>query len=213
MPSKGKAIVLMLLMMVLLLMAWTFYGLERSFEPVISKVAEIRAKQLAVETINRVITEKIVDNAEYQTLMVIHKDDQNRPVLIQPNLIKIEKLQATALLEINQALKNLSSQEFSIPLGVVSGSKLLANQGPDINVSVKPMGTVDIEMVSEFKQAGINQTRHVLSLKVNTEIMVVVPFVSCQTKVVSIVPVADNIIIGPVPSIMMNLDPLTQRLK
>lgn len=204
--GKGRRLLLSGLILVLAFSAWTFYSLEKSFEPVLAKVAEIRAKQIAVETINRVIADKIVSNVEYRDLMIIHKDRQDRPVLIQPNLIKIEKLQATTLLEVNEALKNLSGQDLGIPLGVVLGSKLLAAQGPKLKVSVVPMGTVDVEVINEFKQAGINQTRHILSLKINTEIMVLIPFMNSQAKVSTVVKVADNIIIGPVPSVLMNID-------
>lgn len=204
--SKRRSLLLIWLILFSAFSGWTFYNLEQSFEPVLTKVAEMRAKQIAVETINRVITEKVVNNVEYQDLMIIHKDFQNRPVLIQPNLIKIEKLQAATLLEVNEALKNLSDQDFGIPLGIVLGSKLLAAQGPRIMVSVMPMGTVDVEVINEFKEAGINQTRHILSLKVNTEISVLVPFMNSQAKVSTLVQVADNIIIGPVPSVMMNMD-------
>lgn len=203
--GQGKKVVLSGLALLIAFSVWIFYSLEQSIEPVLAKVAEVKAKQIAVETINRVITDKIVNNVEYQELMFIHKDVNNRPVLIQPNLIKIEKLQATTLLEVNEALKNLPHQEFGIPLGVVLDSKLLAALGPELKVSIVPMGTVDVEVINEFKQAGINQTRHILSLKVNTEINVLIPFMDSQAKVSTMVQVADNIIIGPVPSVMMNL--------
>ena len=203
--GQGKKVVLSGLALLIALAVWIFYSMEQSFEPVLAKVAEVKAKQIAVETINRVITDKIVNNVEYQELMFIHKDVNNRPVLIQPNLMKIEKLQATTVLEVNEALKNLPHQEFGIPLGVVLDSKLLAAQGPEVKVSIVPMGTVDVEVINEFKQAGINQTRHILSLKVNTEISVLIPFMNTQAKVSTVVKVADNIIIGPVPSVMMNL--------
>jgi sporulation protein YunB len=202
--GQSKKVVLSGLALLIAIAVWTFYSMEQSFEPVLAKVAEVKAKQIAVETINRVITDKIVNNVEYQELMFIHKDVNNRPVLIQPNLMKIEKLQATTVLAVNEALKNLPHQEFGIPLGVVLGSKLLAAQGPEVKVSIVPMGTVEVEVINDFKQAGINQPRHILSLKVNTEISVLIPFMSSRAKVSTVVAVADNIIIGPVPSVMFS---------
>lgn len=208
-PSRRKLLsrgnkALFLLVCLFAVLAWGFYGLEKSIEPPLTQMAEIRAKQIATETINRVIVEKIVSNVEYADLMTVHKDQEGRPVLIQPNLLKIEKLQAVALLEINRALQNLGEQQFNIPLGLVFENKLLASSGPNVKVSVVQDGTVDVEVINEFKQAGINQTRHILSLKVNAEMMTVVPLSRTKTQVSTVVKVADNIIIGQVPSVLMN---------
>ncbi len=62
------------------------------------------------------------------------------------------------------------------------------------------MGTVQVQVVDKFEQAGINQTRHMVYLVATTQIRIVVPLVSKSVSVNTQVPVAEYVVVGEVPS-------------
>jgi sporulation protein YunB len=109
---------------------------------------------------------KEIDAVNYQDLIFVQKDSQGRIVLMQPNIVRINQLVSDTTLYINNNLKELEKKEFSIPLGQVLGSQLLANYGPHINVKILPIGTVKTIVSDNFVEAGINQTRHRLYLNI-----------------------------------------------
>lgn len=178
--------------------------IERNLKPTISEIAEAKARWIATESVNNAVKHKIADSVDYHDLIAVQKDSQGRVVLMQPNIVRINQLASDTTLAINDALKELSNEKFSIPLGQVLGSQLLANYGPQIKVSIYPIGTVKATVSDHFEEAGINQTRHRLYLDVQSQVKVVVPLITSQVKVSAQVPVTDTIIVGQVPSTYVN---------
>ena len=73
------------------------------------------------------------------------------------------------------------------------------SSGPQIRVSVVPVGSVTTRFVTSFESAGINQTRHEISLEASVLMRIVVPAGSNSVSVSTYVPIAESIIVGEVP--------------
>ncbi|HBG22739.1 MAG TPA: sporulation protein YunB, partial [Peptococcaceae bacterium] len=157
------------------LLLLTLFTVERNLKPTIKQIGEAKARQVATEAINNAVKHKIADSVNYQDLVFVQKDSQGRIVLMQPNIVRINQLASDTTLYINDDLKKLENKEFSIPLGQVLGSQLLANYGPGIKVNIRPIGTVKTSVSDTFTEAGINQTRHRLYLNIESQVRVVVP--------------------------------------
>lgn len=181
------------------------FVVERNLKPTIREIGEAKARQIATEAVNNAVKHKIADAVNYHDLISVQKDSQGRIVLMQPNIVRINQLASDTTLEINNALKGLSNEKFSIPIGQVLGSQLLANYGPHIKVSIYPIGTVKATVSDHFEEAGINQTRHRLYLDVQSQVKVVVPLITTQVRVSAQVPVTDTIIVGQVPDTYVRL--------
>lgn len=196
-----------------------FFLVEHNLRLTIISLAEAQARWTATEAIHNAILEKITTDVVYSDLIKPEKDAQQRIVFMQANIVAINRLASEAVLEAQQTLEGLKDESFSIPLGQVLGSKLLANYGPGIGLRLLPVGTVKVTVADDFTEAGINQTRHRIYLVVESEIRVVIPFIQSDIQVSTRVPIADAIIVGPVPETYVNFDvgasadmPLSQRL-
>ncbi|NPV27871.1 MAG: sporulation protein YunB [Firmicutes bacterium] len=196
--NKKLRSIILFLVGALLVLFINFKIVENNLKPTILAMAEAKARQIATRTINDAINTRVVTNVEYTDLVYVHKDNRGRVVMMQPNTIKINKIASETTLEVQRSLQALKEEGFYIPLGQVLGSQLLASYGPEIHVRIVPIGTVQTEVVDEFAQAGINQTRHMLYLKVKSMVRIVVPLVSADVQVVSTVPIAETIILGVV---------------
>lgn len=179
--------------------------LEINLRPTIVKVAETKAQLEATKIINNAVYQNI-SNINYQDLIDIHKDNDNRIVLMMPNTVKINRLAANTSLDITEEFDKLKTQGFSVPLGLITGSVLLSNTGPPINIGIVPAGTIDVDVNDEFVEAGINQTKHRIYLNVKTNMQIVVPFIRSNFEVAVQVPVTESIIVGPVPEWYMKFN-------
>lgn len=183
----------------LALVLGVFLVVERNIKPTLLALAEARAKIVAVEAMNDAVSEEIVESVKYQDLISLHKDTRGRVVLMQPNTVEISRLASKVTTYIQGRLESLKSEQVEIPLGQVFGSKLLANFGPRLKVGLIPVGTVKVNLVSDFREAGINQTLHQLFLEVTATVQIVVPLVYSTTEVSTTVPLAETVIVGEVP--------------
>lgn len=177
-----------------------FWVVESHLKPTLLAIAETKATLLATESINRVISERINQNVDSQKLVNVTLDSRGRVVLIQPNTIEFNKIAADITMRVQDILKEIGEEKIKIPMGQILGSQLLATVGPDITVTVIPIGTVLVKVIDKFEQAGINQTRHMIYLVATTQIKIVVPLVSKSVSVDTQVPISEYVVVGEVPS-------------
>jgi sporulation protein YunB len=187
-------------LVLLVLAVSTFWTIETHLKPTLMAIAEAKAIQVATQTINSVVNEKVSQHIDPQTLVNIRLDSHGRVVFIQPNTLEFNRLAADTTIKVQAALKLITAEKVYIPIGQVFGSQLLASMGPPIVVTIIPIGTVQVKVVDKFEQAGINQTRHMVYLFATTHVRIVVPLVSSTVSVNTQVPIAEYVVVGEVPS-------------
>ena len=89
----------------------------------------------------------------------------------------------------------------------------MTDSGPRIPVGVVPVGAITTKFVTRFESAGINQTRHEISIETSTQMRIVIPIGAATVSVTTIVPVAEAIIVGDVPSSYVNVPDVGSMLK
>ena len=190
------------LMVVILLsvVGAAFWIVESHLKPTLLAIAEAKATLIATETINNVINEKVSKEINTDKMIHVRVDERGRVVLIQPNAMEFNRLAADTTIKVQDGLKAISAEKIYIPIGQVVGSQLMASWGPNIVVTIIPIGTVQVTVVDKFDQAGINQTRHLVYLMATTTVRIVVPLVSKSVHVTTQVPVAEYVVVGDVPN-------------
>jgi len=183
-----------------------YFFLDARVRPTLFSMAEIEATQMAVAAINHTVQKEVSGgNMDYRDFIAVHRDYNGRVALMQANTVWINRMAADITLEVQNELQGLNNKQVSVPLGQLLGSYIFANMGPCIKVGIHPMGTVNINVIDRFEQAGINQTRHKIYLDFTTMVRVVIPLHSGEVKVVTKVPVAESIIVGDVPNAVINM--------
>ncbi|MBO8169512.1 MAG: sporulation protein YunB [Thermoanaerobacteraceae bacterium] len=190
----------------LLVLVCAFLIVEFSLKPTIIVFSEAEARWRATEAINQAVLETIVEDMDYEKLVYIQRNEDNEVIYMQQNLAQLNKINTKATLAIQKSLEKLKNRKFAVPLGQLTGSKLLANYGPNISLWLLPLGTVSVKVQDRFEDAGINQTRHKIYLKVQSDIRVVIPLIESKITVTTQVPVADTVIVGAVPETYMKID-------
>lgn len=184
----------------LLLLLFFYYFTEYRLKPAIIAVSETLAKETAVNTINDAINEKVLKGIEYKDLIYVRTDNNGKVSMLQANTIEMNLLAAKITKEVKENLNNIGPLYAKIPLGSVFSSDLFANVGPRIKVGLLPVGSVDVDFMSQFEPAGINQTRHRIYLDIQTTIRIIAPLASDKVMVTLHMPIAESIIVGDVPA-------------
>ena len=177
----------------------------RNLTPLLVAMSEARAKQLAVEAINQAVDEVMDENLSYDALVTAIPDENGQIAMLVANTMKMNDLASAAALAAQRNLGELEDQGVEVPLGSALGISLFSGMGPDIRGSVVPVGSVTTRFVTKFESAGINQTRHEISLEATTTMRIVIPTGTDTIQVTSTIPIAESIIVGTVPESYVNV--------
>lgn len=179
----------------------------RFFAPIIFQVAENEAKRIAIVTSDRAILEIFNKlDISYDDLFTLEKNDEGKIISLSSDMINVNRVKSEVALCVQERISNIKSTELNLPLGTILGSNLFAGFGPYISFEMMPVGVSVVDIVSEFTDSGINQTHLSISLKVNTDIMLLMPGMRRLSKISCDVPVIDTVILGDVPSSYVNVD-------
>ena len=197
------------LVVIAALMALTVWGLtrlERNLTEVVLSLAQAQARALAVQALNETADEIVLSGVTYDQLMAVTMDDSGQIRLIQANTPKMNLLATRASTAAQQKIASLEQQSLYVPLGSALGMTLFAGAGPLIEVRILPVGAVNAGFATEFETAGINQTRHKISLTLTAQVELVIPTGAMEVQAVTQVAVAESIIVGQVPDSYVNME-------
>lgn len=201
---RQKVLLSSLLITVALIAVTGVILFERTMAPAAAAVALRRAEAEAVAAISRALSEKVAEPLRYDDLVRVERDDQGRITFMQVNTGTANEMVAGIQSSVQSELASLSGAAFRLPLGLLMESTLLAAHGPRIKVRMIPMGNVHVMIHQSFDHAGINQTRHTLSIDVEARVQVAVPLFREETVVRTRAPLVDAVIVGEVPSQYLN---------
>lgn len=181
----------------------SLFYVERALRHTVITLAEAEAIWSATHAINTAVLEHVSAHVSYADLIKPEKDANNQVIFMQINTMLVNKIKSEAEIAIQDSLRELEQKRISIPFGQVFGAKLLSNLGPMIRLVVVPMGTVHVDVADSFEAAGINQTRHRIYLNVRSDVRVVFPLLDREVPITTQIPIADAIIVGPVPQVYL----------
>lgn len=185
--------------LIALLLAACMVMMERNFKPLVFSLAEARSASMASQVLYGALAEAIEDGVSYEELMSVRMDERGQVALLSANTMAMNRLADRAGQAALRRLSDMSSERVSVPLGAALGLTLLAGSGPDVPVSIVPIGSVATEFATEFEACGINQTRHKVYLQLTASIRIVIPTGAKTTQVSANMLVAESIIVGSVP--------------
>lgn len=176
-----------------------FLAAERNFKPLVFSLAEARSAALATQVLRSAVAEALEGEVTYDQLMNVRMDEKGQVALLSANTMRLNQLADKAGTAAQRMLQSMSSERVSVPLGAALGLTLFAGSGPDIPVSIVPIGSITTEFETEFEASGINQTRHKIFLTVTASIRIVIPTGAKTTQVTVNMLAAESIIVGAVP--------------
>ena len=195
--KKRRRIILLLIF--LLVMTVAFFELR--LRPVTDSVAEIQAQALATEIINRSVSQVLEEtNITSAQLEEITYTPDGRVAAVSADTVVANRLKNAVTLRIQESISGIKNHRVNISLGTLIGGEIISGIGPSVPLFISLSGNVTSDFESCFEQGGLNQTVHKLSLRVSTEINILMPLSSVSTLVETYVLISETVIVGSVPS-------------
>jgi sporulation protein YunB len=145
--------------------------------------------------VNRILRENDYGGDHFVSL---EKDAEGNITAITADTAHINALSSQLLSEIARAADS-ETLHLRIPLGSLLGSDLLMGRGPQIPVEVLMLTSSFVRFDNDLISTGINQSRHVITLKADVDIDILMPWETITTTVETDVLIAETVIIGRVP--------------
>ena len=180
--------------------------IDNAVKPTILSISEAKLRAISVSAMNAAVQETIGSEINYTDLINIEKDNSGHIVLVSANAAMMNHLAADTAIAAQNKISSIGEQGISIPIGTIIGGQLLSGRGPSVRVKFEPVGSVTTDFMTEFEDAGINQTRHKIFLILNATVKIVVGNASQKVDISSQVLISETIIIGDVPQSYLRFD-------
>lgn len=111
------------------------YYAWNAMEPVFDELCIEEAKGIATIIANREAS-KVMDKYGYNDLFKIEKDNTGEVQLVSANVIVINQITSDIAVDVQEALESYEDAKVKLPLGILSGNKLLAGSLPDMKIKI-----------------------------------------------------------------------------
>lgn len=209
----GCGFFVLMLFVLVLAGVWRWY--TGVFSPLVQSLCEAKANRLGQELIHSSVAQ-LLGKEEYlgSNFLRVEKTQEGEPTLVLPDTMVMNRFRSELILLISNRFNTTESAKFSIPIGNLSGIEFFSNRGPRLTLDAYPYGEVFVEMFSEFSDAGVNQTRHAMTVRVTLDVLMALPGHSpCKARVVATVPMSETVVVGSVPNSYTNLETEEEKLR
>ena len=181
----------------------------KAVTPVFNRLCSDKAKSVATIITNEETTNAIKDY-KYSDFVIIHKDNKGNIIMLESNMKNINYVISDVANKIQVSINNTKEEDVTISLGSFTGISILAGRGYKVPIRISTIGNVKTSVKSEFISQGINQTLHRLYLEIECEISILTPFNTINESIVNQLILAENVIVGNIPSTYYNLEGISQ---
>ena len=183
----------------------TCFSIWNFINPIFENLCEDKAKSVATIITNEETT-NIMKKYNYDTFFTVEKDNNGNVQMINANVLKINQVTSDIALNIQNRLDEKEKNSIYIMAGAITGINYLSGFGPKITLKISSSGNVDTDLRSEFISQGVNQTMHRVYLDIKTNVSILTSFKTIQKTIENQVLIAENVIVGNIPSTYYNFD-------
>ncbi len=175
--------------------------MDLSFRPIIETVNAYECHEMVSRVINdAVLAELENEDADYSKLVNLTTNADGEVISLESNVMNINKLKTRIAQRLEREIERLSEIEIQIPIGTLLGIQLLHGKGFSVGMTVQPMGFATASIISEFSEAGLNQTLHRIVIEINADVDAIIPGFSTRVPVKTTIVAAETVIVGRVPN-------------
>lgn len=173
---------------------------DLTLTPIIKKVNTYECHAAVSDIINKAVTAELErENADYSSMVKLVRDEHGAVCSVETRTMTINRLKTGISERIERELDRMSDIKVMIPVGNLTGLTLLHGKGFDVGMTVSPVGYAKTSIISQFEEAGINQTLHRIIVEISVVTDAVIPGVSARVPVSTSITAAETVIVGAVP--------------
>ena len=195
---KRFALFLVVLIVLTIIVLLNVYW--KSTLPTLIDITQARIGAQTLFVVNEAVSTVIEDYENFATLLNIERDNDGNIILLSSNTLQVNNIARRTAILSQQKLDMLAKEEIEIPFGTISGIPLFSEMGPDIIITVTPIGAVNCTFTSNFESVGINQTLHRMYINVQCQVDLIIPQTHHTVNFDIPILVCESVIVGKVPT-------------
>lgn len=173
---------------------------DLSFRPMVESINAYECHELVAKIINDAVLAEIErEGAQYSTLVNLTANADGEIVSVESNVLNINRLKTEVAERVEREIERISAVNIEIPIGTLMGIQFLHGKGFNVGMTVSPTGYATTSIISEFTEAGINQTLHRIIIEINADVDALIPGFSTRVPVSTTIIAAETVIVGRVP--------------
>ncbi|WP_017726372.1 sporulation protein YunB [Halalkalibacterium ligniniphilum] len=221
-PLPFRYVLLISFVVFVLLTLQGLWIVEKGVKPTLMEIASLETQKISTTAINGAINDKVSKEIDINELYLFEKDENGEITSVQFNTNLYNEILSSATGHIQSYLAEVERESFvaeqngtddgilyEIPLGRVTNNALLSQLGPGVPFHFTVIGDVRTDFKEKVEHVGINNTYITLSMEIELDIRVIIPFATEQQLVFANVPVGVLFISGPVPEFYMHGEGVT----
>ncbi len=198
--NKYKIRLILYLSVITLSLGASFVVFVSVIRPVFIERLEYYGAKTATEAINNAIYEVFSEKQEFdEALVELTKNSEGAVSALTTNTIKMNKLRAQISIALEKKLKDIDKEYIKIPLGSILGNDIFSGLGPDVKITIRPLGLAKVDFYDNFEACGINQSRHTVYIYATVDVGVITTSGKTSKQVSVKIPVSETVIVGDVP--------------
>ena len=172
---------------------------ERNLKPPLMNLAKVRVRQIATQSINTAIADRISEKTNAEQLIDWKTDRNGKITGFMLNYAEHMRITSDTINTVQKLLDNLKMIPERIPLGQAMNSAILASYGPEIPIKLLPVGNVKVDLNTRYQNAGINMILVEVYVRIIAEVSVIIPFDTDTEIVETEIPISYSLVVGDVP--------------
>ncbi len=173
---------------------------DLSLRPIVETVNAYECHAAVSGIINDAINAELMrEDINYSKLVNLTTNAEGEVVSIESNVININLIKNNIAQRIERELERMEAVSIEIPIGTLTGIQMLHGRGFSVGMTVRPLGYAETTIISEFTEAGINQTRHRILVEIDADVDAVIPGFSTNVSIKTSIVAAETVIMGRVP--------------
>ncbi|MBR3837526.1 MAG: sporulation protein YunB [Clostridia bacterium] len=181
-----------------------FYA-EAKIAPEIRELSEAQAKKHLLATVNAAVGEMAArGDVRYDNMVHTIRDANGEVIYLEVDTAMLAGAKAKLVAAVEESLEINDRIKISVPLGSISGWNLFSGIGLPIRVRIHPIGMTEGEIFTELEDCGINQTRHLIQIRIKASLYIVIPGENTRVDTQVTLPLGERVLVGDVPEIYLD---------
>ena len=198
--AKKRLKLIAVLILTAAALAYTFSGIERRIDPLVRDMALSNLSSLVIRECNDAVSDAVENGGvDYDALVKKETDSRGRILSLSVNYKSFNVFKSRLTQDIQNRIDKINSVEVFIPIMSMFSDRFYSALGFPVKIKVMTDENIHIDFSDSFEAAGINQTRHLISVKVTAEMGVNTPVRASGDDIVTEIPIAETIIVGDTP--------------
>lgn len=176
------------------------FAFDAKIRPILLKLAHDEANYNVTNIMNKAFAETLShEQINYSDIITVSRDQNGRVTSVEANAETVNRIVTYTVNSIYEQISENITIRCGISIGSLTGLALLQSKGFEIPVVSQLSRYVDYKIMSSFTDAGINQTKHSIYLRITSNMFTYIPGQKMNETISAEFLLAETIIVGEIP--------------